>query len=112
MEDVEKALKGMLAPTYTDVVEGHAEVRQIFRLGKRGAIAGCAVTDGKAARTAQVRVVRAGKAVVEDKVASLKHFKDDVREVSTGSECGVGLESFNDFQEGDIIEFYRKERAT
>ncbi|MBI2886293.1 MAG: translation initiation factor IF-2 [Chloroflexi bacterium] len=112
VEDVEKALKGMLAPTFVDVVEGHAEVRQVFRLGRRGAIAGCAVTEGRVARAAQVRVLRQGKVVADDKVSGLKHFKDDVREMPAGSECGVSLEGFADFQEGDVLEFYRKERAS
>lgn len=110
VEDIEAALKGMLEPTFIDVVEGHAVVRQVFKLSRRGTIAGCAVSDGRALRAAQVRVLRGGEKIAEDRVASLKRFKDDVREVATSMECGVALEDFQEFQQDDVIEFYRRER--
>ena len=112
IDDIEQALKGMLAPTYVDVVEGHAEVRQIFKIGRRSTAAGCTVTEGKASRSALVRIVRQGRPVAEDKVANLKRFKDEAREVAAGLECGVTLEDFTEFREGDVLEFYRKERSS
>ena len=110
VEDVEAALRGMLEPTFLDVIEGHAVVRQVFKLSRRGTIAGCGVSDGRALRAAQVRVLRGGEKIAEDRVASLKRFKDDVREVATGMECGVALEGFQEFQENDVIEFFRREK--
>lgn len=112
LEDIEKALTGMLEPTYKDVIDGHAEVRQVFKFGRNSTIAGCNVTDGKVTRAASVRVMRKGTLVQQDKVESLKRFKDDVREVTVGFDCGVGLESFTDFQEGDILEFHHQERSS
>lgn len=111
VDDVEKALKGMLEPTYVEVVEGRAEVKAVFSSGKKLRVAGVSVIDGKATRGASVRVRRGDKIVVESAVASLKRFKDDVKEVATGYECGVGLKDFEDFETGDILEFYRKERS-
>lgn len=111
VEDIEKALAGMLEPTYVDIVEGHAEVRAIFSVGKRGKVAGAYVSDGKVSRGALARIVRDGQSIYESNVSSLKHFKDDVREMSAGFECGIGVEGFIDFQIGDIIELYRKEQA-
>jgi translation initiation factor IF-2 len=111
VDDIDKALKGMLEPTYKDVVIGHAEVRAIFRIGRKTQVAGCQVTDGIAARNALARVLRDNKVLFNGPVGSLKRFKDDVREVSTGMECGVGLDGFDDYEEGDILEFYRKEVA-
>jgi translation initiation factor IF-2 len=112
-EDIEKALKGLLAPTVVEVVDGHAEVRQIFRIGRTYAVAGCGVTDGKIIRNSIARVYRQGsqELVFEGQVGTLKRFKDDVREVAEGYECGVGLENFSDWEVGDRIEFYRKETA-
>ena len=112
VEDIQKALTGMLEPKYVEVVEGHAEVRQTFKVGKAGMIAGCMVLDGKISRTSSVRVLRQGSQLFEGKIASLRRFKDDVREVAAGYECGMGLEGFNDFQVGDVVESYRKERAS
>jgi len=112
VEDIQKALTGMLEPKYVDVVEGHAEVRQTFKVGKAGTIAGCMVLDGRISRTSSVRVLRQGSPVFEGKIASLRRFKDDVREVAAGYECGLGLEGFNDFQVGDVVESYRRERAS
>ncbi|MDI7277107.1 MAG: translation initiation factor IF-2, partial [Anaerolineae bacterium] len=111
-EDVEKALKGLLEPVYQDVTIGHAEVRQTFRIPRVGTIAGAMVTDGVAARNARVRVLRGGKEVYDGKVASLKRFTEDVREVATGYECGIGVEGFEAFEAGDVLEFYRKEQAS
>ena len=110
-EDVEKALHGLLEPTIQDVTEGTAEVRAVFSLGRNRKSAGCYVTDGKLTRGARGRVIRDGETVFDGAIAGLRRFKDDVREVATGYECGVSLEGFNDFQEGDIIESHRQQRA-
>ena len=111
IDDVDKALKGMLEPTYVEVIDARAEVRAVFPAGKGAKAAGVYVTDGKISRNSSVRV-RRGKAVVTDStVSSLKRFKDDVKEVAAGYECGVGVKDFNDFQVGDILEFYRMEKS-
>lgn len=112
VEDVEKALKGMLEPTYTEVVEGHAEVRAIFSAGKKGKVAGIYIKEGKISREASARILRQGEIVCESRIGSLKRFKGDVKEVVAGFECGVGIEGFIDFQVGDIIESYRREKVT
>ena len=113
VDDVEKALKGMLEPVYEKVVIGHAEVRQVFRIGRRGGnVAGCYVTDGELARNARVRVMRAGKQVFEGHLDSLRRFKDDVSEVRAGFECGVGIAGFDDLQEGDVLEFSTEQRVS
>ena len=104
IEEVEAAIKGMLAPKYRDVEMGKAEVRSVFKLSSAGTIAGCYITDGKITRNCKIRVVRDGIVVFEDEISSLKRFKDDVKEVATGYECGVGLVKFNDIKEGDILE--------
>ncbi len=109
VEDVAKALKGMLEPTYAEVMEGQAEVLAIFETARKGKVAGVSVKEGKIRRDALVRVVRRGKVVCESSVSSLKRFKEDVKEVAAGFECGVGVEGFSDFQVGDIIQVYRKE---
>ncbi len=106
IEEVEAAIKGMLAPKYRDVEMGKAEVRSVFKLSSAGTIAGCYIIDGKITRNCKIRVVRDGIVVFEDEISSLKRFKDDVKEVATGYECGVGLEKFNDIKEGDILEGY------
>ena len=111
IEDVEKALKGMLEPEYIDKIVGQAEVRTVFDAGKKGKIAGSAIKEGKATRDSQVKIIRGGKVVAESRVAGLRRFKDDVKEVTTGMECGVKLDSFNDFQVGDILQFVRQERV-
>ena len=110
-EDVEKALHGLLEPTIQDVTEGTAEVRAVFSLGRNRKSAGCYVTDGRLMRGSRGRVIRAGETVFDGPIAGLRRFKDDVREVATGYECGVSLEGFQDFQEGDIIESHRQQRA-
>ena len=104
LEDIEAALKGMLAPVYEEVVTGQAEVRSLFKLSKVGTIAGCYVTDGVIERNSLVRILRNGIVVFEGKMASLKRFKDDVKEVKYGYECGITIENFNDIKEGDVIE--------
>jgi len=111
VEDIDKALKGMLEPTFKDALIGHAEVRQVIALPKKRHAAGCGVKDGIAARNATVHVKRGGDLVFEGPVASLRHFKDDVREVTAGMECGIALEGFDDYQVGDVFEFYRKEQV-
>jgi translation initiation factor IF-2 len=112
VEDVDKALKGLLEPVYEDMVIGHAEIRAVFRLPQRRKIAGCYVTDGLVTRNALARIARNGDLIYEGRVDSLKHFKDDVTELRTGFECGIGLEGFGDFKVGDVIELYKKERVS
>ena len=109
--DVEKALKGMLEPTYVEVVEGRAEVKVIFPAAKRIKVAGVYVTEGKVTRGVPARVRRKEQVVWESEVSSLRRFKDDVKEVTSGYECGVGIKDFSDFQVGDILEFFRSEKA-
>jgi translation initiation factor IF-2 len=109
IEDMEKAMKGLLKPEFREVVLGHAEIRNVIRLSSVGNIAGCYVTDGKASRASQVRLLRDGVVVVEGKLGSLKRFKDDVREVEKGYECGMSIDGYSDIKEGDIIEFFAKE---
>ncbi len=111
INDVKAAVKGLRAPTLKEVVYGHAEVRQLFRIPKVGTIAGCYVSDGKIARRNKMRVVRDGVIVHEGPMASLKHVKDDVREISAGFECGIGLESFQDIKEGDVLEAFAIEEV-
>jgi translation initiation factor IF-2 len=103
-EDIEAALKGMLVPTFEEIVTGQVEVRETFKISKIGTIAGCYVTDGVIKRDALVRVIRDGIVVYEGKLASLKRFKDDAKEVKQGYECGLSIENFNDLKNGDIIE--------
>jgi translation initiation factor IF-2 len=110
IDEVDKALKGLLEPTYADVVVGEAEVRATFRIPKVGVVAGCYVRQGEARRNARARVFRGTDQLHEGHVASLKRFEKDVREVRTGFECGVGLEDFQDFEVGDMIQFYVRER--
>lgn len=109
--DVEKALKGMLTPEFVDVIEGRAEVRVIFPAAKRNKIAGVYVIEGKISRGVTARLRRNEKIVSESSVNSLRRFKDDVKEVSAGYECGVGIKDYSDFQIGDILEFFRREKA-
>lgn len=107
IEDVEAAMKGMLEPEYKEVVQGHAEIRATFKVSSIGTIAGCYVTDGKINRNDSIRLIRDGIVVHEGTLASLKRFKDDVKEVNTGYECGLNIEKFNDIKEGDVIESFR-----
>jgi translation initiation factor IF-2 len=109
LNDIEKALKGMLSPDTKEVVHGHAEIRQVFSVPKVGSVGGCYVTNGKIARSHSFRLLREGNIIWEGKLASLRRFKDDVKEVSHGYECGMNLDGFNDIKEGDEIEAYTME---
>jgi translation initiation factor IF-2 len=105
-EDVTAALVGMLKPEVVEDVVGSAEVRQTFKASKLGTIAGCMVTNGRIPRTAAIRVLRDGVVVHDGKIASLKRFSEDTREVAEGFECGILLDGFNDLKEGDVLEAY------
>jgi translation initiation factor IF-2 len=109
IEDMEKAMKGLLKPEFKEVILGHAEIRSLIKLSSVGLIAGSYVTDGKASRTASIRLLRDGVVVFEGKLGSLKRFKDDVREVEKGYECGMSIDGYGDIKEGDIVEFFTKE---
>jgi translation initiation factor IF-2 len=111
IDDIDKALKGLLEPVYADKVIGRAEVRAVFKIPKRGNIAGSYVLDGHITRNALAHVLRQSKTLTESKISSLKRFTEDVREVATGFECGIGVDGFDDFQVGDVIEAYVKERV-
>jgi translation initiation factor IF-2 len=110
IDEVDKALKGLLEPTYVDVVVGTAEVRATFRIPRIGTIAGCYIREGEARRNARAKVIRGAEQLFDGHVGSLKRFENDVREVRAGFECGVGIEGFADFAVGDVIQFYVKER--
>ena len=109
INDVSSALKGMLEPSYVEVIEGRTEVRDVFSAGRKEKVAGAYVTEGRVSRGASVRLRRGEQVVCESTVSSLRRFKDDVKEVATGYECGVGIKDFNDFQVGDILEFFKTE---
>ena len=111
VEEIETAMKGMLAPELVEVVTGQAEIRQVIKASKVGNIAGCYVTDGSIKRNCGIRLIRDGIVVYEGKLASLRRFKDDVKEVNSGFECGLNIENFNDIKEGDIIEGYIMEEV-
>ena len=111
VEEIETAMKGMLAPEYHEVVTGQAEIRQVIKASKIGNIAGCYVTDGSIKRNSGIRLIRDGIVVYEGKLASLRRFKDDVKEVNAGFECGLNIENYNDIKEGDIIEGYVMEEV-
>lgn len=112
IEDVQKALTGLLEPVYKETVLGHAEVRAVFRITKVGKVAGCMVIDGELQRNSMARIKRGGEVLREDKIVSIKRFQEDVPEVKTGFECGLNFGNFNDFEVGDIIEAYKKERVS
>jgi len=109
VKDVDKALKGMLEPTYTEVVEGQAEVLAVFDTGKKGKVAGVSVKEGRLRRDSLARVIRKGESIHESRINSIRRFKEDVKEIATGFECGIKIEGFADFQVGDIIQSYRQE---
>ena len=111
VEEIETAMKGMLAPEYHEVITGQAEIRQVIKASKIGNIAGCYVTDGSIKRNCGIRLIRDGIVVYEGKLASLRRFKDDVKEVNAGFECGLNIENYNDIKEGDIIEGYVMEEV-
>ena len=102
-------MKGMLAPKFREVQQGRIEVRQVYKISNVGTVAGCYVLDGKVTRTSEIRVVRDGIVIAEDKMSSLKRFKDDAKEVVKGFECGITLEHFSDIKEGDIFEAFMME---
>jgi len=111
VDDVEKALKGLLEPELVEVIEGHAEVRAVFSAPKGVQVAGIYVLDGKVSRNSSVRVRRGEEVISDTTVSSLRRFKDDVREVATGYECGIGVKDFDNLQVGDQLEFYRIDKA-
>ncbi len=109
IEEIKSAMKGLLAPKYRDIELGRAEVRAVYKISNVGAVAGCYVLEGKITRSANIRIVRDGIIVADDKLDSLKRFKDDVKEVATGYECGISLQKFADIKNGDIFEAYEVE---
>jgi translation initiation factor IF-2 len=111
IDDVTSMLEGMLTPIVEEVVLGHAEVRELFNVPKLGTIAGCNVTDGKLDRSTKLRLWRGKELVWEGEFASLKRFKDDVKEVAMGYDCGVGLQGFNKLQQGDKLECYEVKKT-
>jgi translation initiation factor IF-2 len=112
VDDVDKALKGMLEPVYEDVVLGHAEVRQVFNIKRKGNIAGSYMTDGEVTRNAMVRVLRDDQEVFDGSLDSLKRFQEDVAEVRAGFECGISIAGFNGIEQGDILEFHKRQRVS
>ena len=108
LEDLEAAMLGLLSPLYEEVVTGEAEVREVFRVPRIGAVAGCYVRDGKITRGSKVRFLREGTVIWKGAINSLRRFKDDVREVAAGFECGIGLSDFQDLKEGDVIETFEE----
>jgi len=110
IEDIDLALKGLYEPVYEDRVIGHAEVRAVFKAGRKK-IGGCYIREGKVTRDALARVVRNRKLLHSSQISSLRRFTEDVAEVATGFECGIGVEGFSDYTEGDIIEAYVRERV-
>jgi translation initiation factor IF-2 len=111
IREIEAAMKGMLAPKYKEVISGHAEVRRLIMVSRLGTVCGCFVLDGKITRNCQIRVMRGEKIVFDGALASLRRFKDDVREVAANYECGITLEKFNDVLEGDVLEAYVMEQV-
>ena len=109
IEDVQRAIKGMLKPRFSEVYLGKAEVREVFKISGVGQVAGCYVTDGKIIRSGKLRIYRDDVMICEGNVLQLKRFKDDVKEVSQGFECGISIEKFNDIKVGDFIECYQVE---
>lgn len=111
LEEMELAMKGMLAPVYEEVIIGQAEVRQTYKVSRIGTIAGCMVTDGCVKRDCKVRVIREGVVIYEGKLGSLRRFENDVKEVSNGFECGMTVENYNDIKVDDIIEAYEDQQV-
>jgi len=110
VEDVKKAMEGLLDPTLKEKFLGRAEIREVFSVPKIGNVAGCYIQDGKVLRNAQVRLIRDSIVVYTGKLSSLRRIKDDVKEVATGYECGIGLENYNDIRIGDFIEAFEIEK--
>lgn len=111
VEEMELAMKGMLAPVYEEVVTGQAEVRQLYKVSKVGTIAGCMVTDGKLVKDSKIRLIRNGIVIYNGKLGSLKRFQNDAKEVASGYDCGLTIENFNDIKEGDIVEGYMDQQV-
>jgi len=111
VDDMKKALEGLLEPSIREVRLGAAEVRETFKISKLGTIAGCYVQDGRVTRSAQVRLLRDNVVIHEGKVGSLRRFKDDANEVKSGLECGIGIANYNDLKPGDVIEFFTTEKV-
>ena len=111
IEDIENSMKGLLEPVYEEIVTGHAEIRQIFKFSKVGNIAGVYVTDGIVKNNANVRVIRDGKILIDTKISSIQRGKDQAKEVKKGFECGITLEKYDDFKEGDTFEVYVMEQV-
>ena len=111
IKDIRLAMVGLLEPVFKENVIGRAEVKEVFRVPKVGAVAGCYVTDGRVPRNANVRLVRDGVVVFKGRVSSLRRFKEDVKEVQSGYECGIGLENFQDVKTGDVFEVYELEKV-
>ncbi|MBQ9146055.1 MAG: translation initiation factor IF-2, partial [Clostridia bacterium] len=111
IDEITLALKGMLAPKFREVLLGHASVRETFHISSVGTIAGCYVTDGKITRNAEVRLLRDNVVITQGKISSLRRMKDDVKEVVSGFECGVGLEKYNDIKIGDVFECFVMEQV-
>jgi len=109
ISDVQAAMEGMLEPTYKETFMGRAEVVQTFNIPKVGTIAGCMVKEGRVERAAKVRVLRDNVVINDSKVASLRRYKDDAKEVRAGQDCGIGVENFNDIKVGDVLETYSLE---
>ena len=108
-EEIEQALTGMLDPEYREQYLGRIEIKKIFKVNKVGNVAGCVVVDGKVKSDSNIRILRDGVVIYDGKLASLKRFQDDAKEVVSGQECGLGIENFNDIKEGDIVEAYAME---
>ena len=109
IEDIKKAMAGLLAPIYKENVIGHVDIKQIFSVPRIGKIAGCYVTDGQVERNAMIRLLRDDVVIFDGKIASLKRLQNDVKEVQAGYECGIGLEAFQDIKPGDVLEVYNIE---
>ena len=108
INDLKDAMEGMLSPVMKEEITGNAEIREIFKVSKVGSIAGCMVTDGKIYRNSRIRLIRDGVVVFTGELASLKRFKDDVKEVSKGYDCGLQIKNYNDIKEGDVVEAFQE----
>jgi translation initiation factor IF-2 len=111
IDEMKKAMSGLLAPVYKEIYRGRAEVREVFRVSKVGTVAGCLVVDGNIPRDAQVRLLRDNAVVHTGKIGSLRRFKDDVSEVRSGMECGITIDNYNDLHQGDVIEAFGMQRV-
>jgi translation initiation factor IF-2 len=112
LEDMERAVHGMLDPVFAERTQGRAEVRQVFRISRVGVVAGCSVLEGRILRNSRARVIRNRETIWDGELDTLRRFQEDVREVATGFECGISLDGFSNLEEGDIIESYTMERVS